>query len=92
MKYFDENTWEELDAKRVAAGERAALKMFKNMGVYDCETREAAANDKLGGQAEQGYAHEPRGSVPSGWAQRKDELFAGTLSLMAGSMVSWFLM
>ena len=47
MKYFDENTWEELDPERVAEGERAELERFKKMGVYDCETRAVAMNDEL---------------------------------------------
>ena len=48
MKYFDENTREELDPEKVAEGERAELERFKKMGVYDYETRAVAIHDEFG--------------------------------------------
>ena len=48
MKYFEKNTWEELDPEKVSEGERAELETFKKVGVYDFETRAVVMNDELG--------------------------------------------
>ena len=33
VKFFEKNTWEELDPEKVSEGERAELETFKKMGV-----------------------------------------------------------
>ena len=48
MKYFDEDTWEELDREKVVAGQGDALERSRNMDVYDFEMREVAMNDEIG--------------------------------------------
>ena len=98
MKYFDENTWEELDPERVAEGERAELERFKKVGVYDYETRAVAMNDELGKfvvkwvRTNKGTAMDPEVrcrlvAQELGYGQRMDELFAGTPSLMAVKLI-----
>ena len=44
FKYFDENTWEELDPRTLEEGERAELKGFKGMKEYDYVSRVEALN------------------------------------------------
>ena len=99
MKYFDENTWEELDPERVAEGERAELERFKKMGVYDYETRAVAMNDELGEFVKVKWVRTNKGTPMDpevrcrlvaqelGYGQRMDELFAGTPSLMAVKLI-----
>ena len=99
MKYFDENTWEELDPERVAEGERAELERFKKMGVYDYETRAVAMNDELGKFVKVKWVRTNKGTAMNpevrcrlvaqelGYGQRMDELFAGTPSLMAVKLI-----
>ena len=48
LQYFDENTWEELDSAKVVAAERAELKRFEEMGVYERVPRAEALNDPEG--------------------------------------------
>lgn len=40
--FFDENTWEALDPKAVAAGEDEEMQRFERMGVYICVRRREA--------------------------------------------------
>ena len=97
MKYFDENTWEELDPERVAEGQRAELVRFKKMGVYDYETRAVAMNDELGKFVKVKWVRTNNAMDPEvrcrlvaqelGYGQRMDELFAGTPSLMAVKLI-----
>ena len=99
MKYFDENTWEELDPERVAEGERAELERFKKMGVYDYETRAVAMNDELGKFVKVKWVRTNKCTAMDpevrcrlvaqelGYGQRMDELFAGTPSLMAVKLI-----
>ena len=99
MKYFDENTWEELDPERVAEGERAELERFKKMGVYGYEMRAVAMNDELGKFVKVKWVRTNKGTALNpevrcrlvaqelGYGQRMDELFAGTPSLMAVKLI-----
>ena len=34
LKYYDENTWEELDTEKVMEAEKVELERFTKMGVY----------------------------------------------------------
>ena len=99
MKYFDENTWEELDPERVAEGERAELERFKKMGVYDYETRPVATNDEFGKFVKVEWVRTNKGTAMDPevrcrlvaqelvYGQRMDELFAGTPSLMTVKLI-----
>ena len=94
MKYYDENTWEELDPVKVVEGERAELSRFKEMGVYEYVSRETAMNDPEGQFVKVKWVRTNKGSVADqvvkcrlvaqelGYGQRMDELFSGTPSLM----------
>ena len=95
LQYFDENTWEALDPAKVVAGERAELKRFAEMGVYEHVPREIALNDPDGKFVKVKWVRTNKGSAVEqvvkcrlvaqelGYGERMDELFSGTPSLMA---------
>lgn len=95
LQYYDENTWEELDPAKVVEGERAELRRFEEMGVYEYVSREAAVNDPEGKFVKVKWVRTNKGSMADqvvkcrlvaqelGYGQRMDELFSGTPSLMA---------
>ena len=47
MRYYDQNTWEELETNKVVAREKAELERFRQMGVYDYIRREEAMEDPM---------------------------------------------
>ena len=95
LKYYDENTWEELDTEKVMEAERVELERFTKMGVYDYVSREEAMADPDGKFVKVKWVRTNKGTPKEqevkcrlvaqelGYGQRMDELFAGTPSLMA---------
>jgi hypothetical protein len=94
LKYYDENTWEELDPVKVTAGERDELERFTKMGVYEYIGREQAMTDPEGKFVKVKWVRTNKGTAKDqevrcrlvaqelGYGQRMDEMFAGTPSLM----------
>ena len=99
MAYFDENTWEQLDARLVEAAEKAELARFQQMGVYEYVTRSEALNDPEGIFVNVKWVRTNKGTYEDpnikcrlvaqelGYGQRVDELFSGTPSLQAMRLV-----
>ena len=87
--YFDENTWEELDPKQVAKGEKDEYERFCKMGVYEYVHREEAEQDETGKFVKVKWVRTMKGggvrcrlvAQELGYGERLDELFAGTPSL-----------
>ena len=97
--YYDENTWEPLDTKMVIEAEKAELKRFQDMGVYEYISRAEAMNDPEGKfvkvkwvRINKGTANKPEikcrlVAQELGYGQRMDELFSGTPSLSTVKLV-----
>ena len=95
LKYYDENTWEELNPEKVTAGEKAELERFNKMEVYEYVERDVAMPDPDGKFVKVKWVRTNKGTALEqevrcrlvaqelGYGQRMDELFAGTPSLMA---------
>ena len=87
--YYDENSWEELDAKQVHKGEQEEYDRFCKMGVYEYVSREQAENDNMGKFVKVKWVRVKKGAgvrcrlvaQELGYGERLDELFAGKLSL-----------
>ena len=99
MEYFDENTWEALDAENVMEGERVELDRFGKMGVYDYASRAQALSDPEGKFVKVKWVRTNKDSSKEqvvrcrlvaqelGYGEKMDELFAGTPSLMTVKLV-----
>ena len=95
LKYYDKNTWEELNPGKVTAGEKAEFERFKKMEVYEYVKRDVAMSDPDGKFVKVKWVRTNKGTALEqevrcrlvaqelGYGQRMDELFAGTPSLMA---------
>ena len=93
MEYYDENTWEPLDTKLVAMGEKDEMERFKKMGVYTYASRAEAESDENGKFVKVKWVRINKGTKDKpkvrcrlvaqelGYGERLDELFAGTPSL-----------
>ena len=87
--YYDENTWEELDPKMVAKGEKDEYDRFCKMGVYEYIGRGEAEKDEMGKFVKVKWVRTKKGAgvrcrlvaQELGYGERLDELFAGTPSL-----------
>ena len=86
LKYYDENTWEELDTEKVMEAERVELERFTKMGVYDYVSREEAMADPDGKFVKVKWVRTNKGTPKEqevkcrlvaqelGYGQRMDEL------------------
>ena len=90
MNYFDEKSWELLDAKLVVAAEKEEMSRFKKMQVYTYVKRQEAEMDDEGKFVKVKWVRVNKGCKMNlkircrlvaqevAYGERIDELFAGT--------------